>query len=55
VVSCTDFASLEALPRLERELSKPVISSNTATPWAALRAAGVDTRIPGFGRLLQEH
>lgn len=55
VVSCTDFASLEALPRLERELSKPVISSNTATLWAALRAAGVDTRIPGFGRLLQEH
>ena len=55
VVSCTDFASLEALPRLERELSKPVISSNTATLWAALRAAGVDRRIPGFGRLLQEH
>jgi maleate cis-trans isomerase len=55
VVSCTDFASLEALPRLERELSKPVISSNTATLWAALRAAGLDTRIPGFGRLLQEH
>jgi maleate cis-trans isomerase len=55
VVSCTDFASLEAIPRLERELSRPVISSNTATLWAALRAAGVDTRLSGFGRLLQEH
>lgn len=55
VVSCTDFASLDAIPRLERELSRPVISSNTATLWSALRAAGVDTRLPGFGRLLQEH
>jgi maleate cis-trans isomerase len=55
VVSCTDFASLEAIPRLERQLSRPVISSNTATLWAALRAAGVQTRLSGFGRLLQEH
>ena len=53
VVSCTDFASLEAIPRLERELSRPVISSNTATLWAALRAAGVQTRLAGFGRLLE--
>lgn len=55
VVSCTDFASLEAIPRLERQLSRPVISSNTATLWNALRAAGVETRLSGFGRLLQEH
>ena len=52
VVSCTDFASLEAIPRLEQELSRPVISSNTATLWAALRAGGVEARLSGFGRLL---
>jgi len=53
VISCTDFASLEAIPRLEQELSRPVISSNTATLWAALRAGGVEPRIAGFGRLLE--
>ena len=53
VISCTDFASLEAIPRLEQELSRPVISSNTATLWAALRAAGNETRLTGFGRLLE--
>lgn len=55
IVSCTDFATLEALPRLERELGKPVISSNLATFWMALRTVGVDDRIEGFGRLLVEH
>jgi maleate cis-trans isomerase len=52
IVSCTDFAALEAIPRLEAELGKPVVSSNLATFWAALNAAGVRRRIAGFGRLL---
>lgn len=55
IISCTDFATLEALPRLEREIGKPVISSNLATFWLALRSAGVADKIEGFGRLLQEH
>ena len=55
IVSCTDFRTQEILPRLEAELGKPVISSNLATLWMALRAAGVNTRIRGYGRLLEEH
>jgi maleate isomerase/arylmalonate decarboxylase len=55
MLSCTDFATLEAVPELERVLGKPVVTSNQATFWAALRAAGVDDRFPSFGRLLQEH
>lgn len=55
IISCTDFATLEALPRLEHELGKPVISSNLATFWLALRTAGITDRIGGFGRLLVEH
>ena len=55
VISCTDFATLEALPQLERDLGKPVISSNLATWWQALRAAGIEDRYSGYGRLLQEH
>jgi maleate isomerase/arylmalonate decarboxylase len=52
IVSCTDFQVLEAIPRLEAALGKPVISSNLATFWAALRAAGLRQPIAGFGRLL---
>jgi len=54
IISCTDFRTLEAVPRLERELGVPVVSSNLATLWMALRAAGSGTRPRGFGRLLDE-
>ena len=52
IVSCTDFRALEAIPRLEAELRKPVISSNLATFWAALGAAGLRHPISGVGKLL---
>lgn len=52
VVSCTDFAVLDAIPRLEAELGKPVITSNQATFWGVLRAAGIDDRFARYGRLL---
>jgi maleate isomerase/arylmalonate decarboxylase len=52
VVSCTDFAVLAAIAPLEAELGKPVITSNQATFWQALRAAGVDDRFAQYGRLL---
>ena len=55
IVSCTDFATLAAVPRLERVLGKPVISSNLATLWRTLRTAGVDDRIQGYGALLERH
>lgn len=55
IVSCTDFRTLEVLPRLEAELGKPVISSNLATFWMALRTAGRNERLRGCGRLLEEH
>ncbi len=53
MVSCTDFATLDLLPRLEQALGKPVISSNLATFWAALRTAGLEDRIAGMGSLLE--
>jgi maleate isomerase/arylmalonate decarboxylase len=55
VISCTDFATLDAVPQLERTLGKPVVTSNQATFWAALRAAGMDDRFQSFGRLLQAY
>ncbi|MFK7830446.1 MAG: hypothetical protein AB8B57_11780 [Congregibacter sp.] len=38
----------------ERWLGKPVIAINTATYWHALRANGIDDKIPGYGRLLMD-
>lgn len=51
-LSCTDLRALEVIDALERELDKPVLSSNQVTLWAILRALGEPTRYPGFGRML---
>jgi maleate isomerase len=37
---------------LEQDLGKPVISSNSAMMWHALRLAGVRQPVTGYGRLL---
>jgi len=55
LVSCTDFPTLDVIPRLERDLGKPAVSSNQATFWAALRAAGLDLKFDNFGTLLRDH
>lgn len=55
LVSCTDFPSLSLIPEIEEELGKPVISSNQATFWAALRAAGIKDYFHDFGILLTDH
>ncbi len=52
LVSCTDFPVLEMIRELEKTLGKPVVTSNQATFWAAIRAAGIDDRFENFGALL---
>lgn len=51
-VSCTNLRTIEVVGRLEKELKKPIVSSNTATLWAMLRRAKYMKPIVGFGRLL---
>jgi len=36
-ISCTNFRTLEIIEKLERELGKPVVTSNQASIWTALR------------------
>ncbi len=55
LICCTDFNSLDVIAPLEQTLAKPVISSNICTFWNALRTAGIDDRIQGYGTLLSEH
>jgi len=52
LICCTDFGTADVVQTLEDELGKPVITSNTATFWAALRRAGIEPPIKGYGRLL---
>lgn len=54
-VSCTSLRVAEVAQQAEERLGKPVLSSNIAMAWHALRLAGYDTRIDGFGRLFREH
>ncbi len=53
VLSCTDMRSLEVVARLEQDLCKPVVTSNQAMMYQALRALGLKEPIKGFGRLLE--
>jgi maleate isomerase len=41
LISCGNLRSLEAIVPLERDFGKPVITSNQAGLWQALRLAGV--------------
>ena len=54
-LSCGNVRTLDILDTLEAESGLPVVSSTQATIWMALRLAGIDDRIPGFGALLREH
>jgi maleate isomerase len=51
-ISCTAVRSADVIEALERDLGRPVITSNQAMLWAALRSAGIHDRVAGFGRLL---
>jgi maleate cis-trans isomerase len=52
-LSGVGMPTIGVLERLERALGKPALSSCSAMVWNALRAAGVEARIEGFGKLLR--
>ena len=39
---------------LERELGRPIVSTNIATYWYALRKHGIHDPLEGFGQLAQK-
>ena len=55
LVSCTAVRSAEVIDALERELGRPVVTSNQAIAWHCLRSAGIHDKMPGFGMLLCRH
>ena len=50
----TNLSMVRLAAETEARLRKPVIAINTATYWHALRANGIDDKVPGLGRLLSE-
>jgi maleate isomerase len=50
--ACVQMPSLAAVPIVEAQSGKPVITAAIATTWQMLRALNVDTRVPGGGALL---
>jgi maleate isomerase len=53
-ISCTTVRSADVIEELERELEAPVITSNQAMLWSALRSCEITDVVPGYGRLLRE-
>ncbi len=53
-ISCTGWRTKSVIEKLEDTLNKPVVTSNQALAWAALRQANVTTRMQGLGRLFAE-
>jgi maleate cis-trans isomerase len=52
LISCGNLRTVEAIPELEDAIGKPVISSNVAMVWSALRLAGVHEPVQNRGSLL---
>ena len=53
-LACTNWQTMDALERIERDLGKPVVSTTQASIWAALRTIGQTEPVGGYGRLLRE-
>jgi maleate isomerase len=51
LISCGTYRTFEILPYLEMDTRTPVVSSNQATLWRALRAVGLPDIIPNLGKL----
>jgi maleate isomerase len=52
--SCAHWGVGHAIDQIERELGVNVMTSHQAIVWKALRTAGIEDKIEGYGRLLRE-
>ena len=50
-ISCANIHSIDVIADLEAELDRPVVTSNQAALWCALRTAGIRDEVSELGRL----
>ena len=53
IISCTGQKTADFITDLEEEIGKPVVTSNQATGWQALKMLGVKPRLPRRGKLFE--
>ena len=54
LISCGNLRSFEIIDALETDTGLPVVTSNQAGLWQALRLVGIGDPLPSLGRLLRE-
>jgi maleate isomerase len=54
-ISCGALRSIDVIQEIEDYCNKPVVTSNQAMAWDALRLAGIDDRVSGYGQLLTKY
>lgn len=54
-LSCTNVRAVGVIEALEQELQAPLITSNQAMLWHALRVSGIRDAVEGYGALLSQH
>ena len=52
-ISCTALPALEILDDVEKQIKKPVFSSNQTLIWDTIRSVGYQSSIEGYGKLLR--
>ncbi|MEK9683687.1 MAG: hypothetical protein VW226_03995 [Rhodospirillaceae bacterium] len=52
-ISCANVHATYKIPELEKVLEAPVLTSNQAALWCALRTAGIKDDVPGLGSLFK--
>jgi maleate cis-trans isomerase len=55
LISCGNLRTFEAIEPLEKDFGLPVVTSNQAGLWQALRMAGIKDKLTDLGRLLREY
>ena len=52
-ISCAQVRAAEVIEALERDLQRPVVTSNQAALWHCLRESGIRDEVEGFGTLMR--
>ena len=54
-LACGNWWTMSVIDRLEQDVGKPVLTTNSTTIWAALNLMGCSEPVQGYGKLLRDH
>lgn len=53
-ISCTDLRTFEIIDILEKEINKPVVTSNQSTYWNAFKTLCIEEKVESYGKLFKQ-